>query len=153
MSGARAISICAADAEDAVQRATEIFLLKGPDEPDGPLLAWMRVVVRREALAIRRRRSRVMAAPTADADRHGFAPELPSPAPGPADALAARARNAEAAAALARLKRDERRAIALQAAGCSYEEIAAICGWTYTKVNRCLAEGRLRLAAGGVAAA
>ena len=49
---------------------------------------------------------------------------------------------AEAAALLAALKPQERRAIALQAAGCSYAEIQAITGWTYTKVNRCIAEGR-----------
>ena len=33
----------------------------------------------------------------------------------------------------------------LQAQGYSYAEICERCGWTYTKVNRCLAEGRARL--------
>ncbi len=33
----------------------------------------------------------------------------------------------------------------LQAEGYSYAEIAETCGWTYTKVNRSLAEGRARL--------
>ena len=33
----------------------------------------------------------------------------------------------------------------LQAQGYSYAEICELCGWTYTKVNRCLAEGRARL--------
>jgi hypothetical protein len=32
------------------------------------------------------------------------------------------------------LKPQERRALGLQAAGCSYAEIEAITGWTYTKV-------------------
>jgi hypothetical protein len=29
--------------------------------------------------------------------------------------------------------------------GYSYAEICELCGWTYTKVNRSLAEGRARL--------
>ena len=33
----------------------------------------------------------------------------------------------------------------LQAEGYSYAEIATLCGWTYTKVNRSLAEGRAQL--------
>jgi DNA-directed RNA polymerase specialized sigma24 family protein len=31
------------------------------------------------------------------------------------------------------------------AAGCTYEEIGQIRGWTQTKVNRCLYEGRQRV--------
>jgi DNA-directed RNA polymerase specialized sigma24 family protein len=46
---------------------------------------------------------------------------------------------------LATLKAQERTALALQAGGYSYAEICGACGWTYTKVNRCLAEGRDRL--------
>ena len=61
--------------------------------------------------------------------------------------LEARERVAEVAGSLRRIKDAERRALALQAAGCSYAEIQAITGWTYTKVNRCLAEGRAALRA------
>ena len=57
---------------------------------------------------------------------------------------------AAAARALAELKPDERLAIVLQAQGYSYAEIGELCGWTYTKVNRCLAEGRARLRLGGL---
>jgi DNA-directed RNA polymerase specialized sigma24 family protein len=56
-----------------------------------------------------------------------------------------RDRVAAAARALAELKPDERLAIVLQAHGYSYAEIAELCTWTYTKVNRSLAEGRARL--------
>jgi DNA-directed RNA polymerase specialized sigma24 family protein len=49
------------------------------------------------------------------------------------------------ARALRRLKPDERRALVLKAEGFSYAEICELNGWTYTKVNRCLAEGRARL--------
>ena len=43
-----------------------------------------------------------------------------------------------------RLKPHEVRALVLKAEGLSYEEICAETGWTYTKVNRCLSEGRRR---------
>ncbi len=48
---------------------------------------------------------------------------------------------------LAALRADERRALVLQASGYSYAEICALTGWTYTKVNRSLAEGRAKLRA------
>jgi DNA-directed RNA polymerase specialized sigma24 family protein len=43
------------------------------------------------------------------------------------------------------LDRDERRALSLLAAGYSYREIGQLTDWTYTKVNRCVAEGRAAL--------
>lgn len=43
------------------------------------------------------------------------------------------------------LKPNERRALTLLALGYSYREICNITGWTYTKVNRCIAEGRASL--------
>ena len=46
------------------------------------------------------------------------------------------------AEALKRLKPHELRALWLRAQGHSYSEIGAITGWSYTKVNRCLSEGR-----------
>jgi DNA-directed RNA polymerase specialized sigma24 family protein len=51
----------------------------------------------------------------------------------------------EARARLRELKPDERTAIGLAAAGYSYGEIAERRGWTKTKVNRCLYEGRSAL--------
>ncbi len=53
----------------------------------------------------------------------------------------ARARSLEA---LARLKPDERTAVLLKAEGFSYREIGERNGWTYTKVNRAVTEGRRR---------
>jgi hypothetical protein len=43
-----------------------------------------------------------------------------------------------------RLKRDEAKALMLKAEGLSYVEIGERLGWTYTKVNRCITEGRRR---------
>ena len=49
---------------------------------------------------------------------------------------------ARSAEALHGLKPQEVRALWLKALGHSYEQICEVTGWTYTKVNRCLAEGR-----------
>jgi DNA-directed RNA polymerase specialized sigma24 family protein len=46
---------------------------------------------------------------------------------------------------LAALKPDQRIALLLHAAGYSYAEISELRGWTHTKVNRSLAEGRAAL--------
>jgi hypothetical protein len=60
-----------------------------------------------------------------------------------AEERAAEREHAERAAeALQRLKPQETRALLLKARGYSYREICEITGWTYTKVNRCLTEGR-----------
>src|SRR5215211_2147557 len=140
---ARRFSLCVDDAEDAFQRAVEILLTKAPDRPPTALIAWMQVVTRREALAVRRARERVLLA-----SRDDVRDPLGDPLcdrPGPVERAERRDRVAAAARALASLKPDERLAIALQAHGYSYAEICALCDWTYTKVNRCLAEGRARL--------
>ncbi len=139
---ARRVSLCADDAEDAFQRAVEILLTKAPKRPPNVLVAWMQVVTRREALAVRRARERILAAWRDDGDLFDG---LLCDRPGPMERAERRDRVAAAAAALAALKPDERLAIVLQAHGYSYAEIGQLCRWTYTKVNRCLAEGRARL--------
>lgn len=45
---------------------------------------------------------------------------------------------------LSQLKPDERRALILIGGGYSYEEIGAALNWTYSKTNRCAAEGGTR---------
>jgi RNA polymerase sigma factor (sigma-70 family) len=143
---ARRLSLCADDAEDAFQRAVEILLTKSPDRPPAALIAWMQVVTRREALAVRRARERILAAWRDGAG--DLFDRLLCERPGPMEHAERRDRVAAAARALALLKPDERLAIVLQAHGYSYAEICELCGWTYTKVNRCLAEGRARLREG-----
>jgi RNA polymerase sigma factor (sigma-70 family) len=140
---ARRVSLCADDADDACQRALLILLTKAPPLPAATLLAWMRTVTRREALAVRRARERLLAGnPGGDATDHLFSerPETP-------ERVERRERALERLRSLTILKPDERRAIVLQARGYSYAEITTITGWTHTKVNRCLAEGRARLRA------
>jgi RNA polymerase sigma factor (sigma-70 family) len=144
---ARRFSLCLDDAEDAFQRAVEILLTKAPDRSTSALTAWMQVVTRREALAVRRARERVLGAGRDGG--HDAVRGLLCERPGPDEHAERRDRVAATARALAELKPDERLAIALQAHGYSYAEIGRLCGWTYTKVNRCLAEGRARLRRNG----
>ena len=141
---ARRYSACPEDADDAVQRAAVILLTKGPTVDPGRLIGWMIVVTKHEALAVRRGRQRLLDSlalePYGD-PLDGVASERP----GPAERFERVEALAEARAALAELKANERLAIVLQAQGYSYAEICRICGWSYTKVNRCLAEGRAAL--------
>jgi RNA polymerase sigma factor (sigma-70 family) len=139
---ARRFSLCADDAEDAYQRAVEILLTKAPDRPPHELTAWMQVVTRREALAVRCSRERLLADL---GEEEGPLDHLACERPGPAERVERQERVDTAARALALLKPQERLALVLQGHGYSYAEIGQICGWTYTKVNRCLTEGRARL--------
>lgn len=143
---ARRYSICADDAEDAYQRALEILLTKAPSIDGDALVRWMQTVTKREALAVRRQRERLLSAPRPSADEEDRDPldSIASERPGPNDRAIRRERVARSGEALRALKPQEIRALTLKAEGYSYEEIGAITGWTYTKINRCMAEGRKR---------
>jgi DNA-directed RNA polymerase specialized sigma24 family protein len=139
---ARRHSLCADDADDAYARSIEILFAKGPFDEPARLVGWMQVVTKREAMRVRRSRERLLGGRVETAGAELGALELASPGPGPAERAERRERIAHSAAALAALKPQERRALALKAEGYSYAEIQSITGWTYTKVNRCMAEGR-----------
>jgi RNA polymerase sigma factor (sigma-70 family) len=144
---ARRYSICADDAEDAYQRALEILLTKAPPIEGDSLVRWMQTVTKREALAVCRQRERLLGSPRPasddDAD-HDPLDFIASESPGPSDRLARRERVARSGEALRALKPQEVRALTLKAQGYSYAEIGEITGWSYTKINRCMAEGRKR---------
>jgi RNA polymerase sigma factor (sigma-70 family) len=144
---ARRHSLCADDAEDAYQRALEILLTKAPLDQPSRLAAWMHTVTRHEAIAVRRARERLLGAwrPPGPATPEVAPLDLvPTDRPGPVERVERSERVVRSAEALAALKPQERRALALKAEGYSYVEIRARTGWTYTKVNRCMAEGRKR---------
>lgn len=63
----------------------------------------------------------------------------------PAERALVSERCRETAELLGQLKPNEHRALGLLAAGYRYQEIMEMSGWTYTKVNRLIAEGRDRL--------
>lgn len=134
---ARRFSLCADDAQDAYQRAIEIFLRRaGTVEPE-TAASWLRTVVKHEAIAVRRSRLQLVGRDEIDLDLREATND-----PSPDERLLSADVTARSAEALQRLKPQEVRALWLRAQGHSYAEIGAMCGWSYTKVNRCITEGR-----------
>ena len=131
---ARRYSICTDDAEDAYQRALEILLTKAPPIEGDSLVRWMQVVTKREAMAVRRNRERMLNGRPPDKDGEGRDPVdlLAADGPDPSDRAEARERIARSREALRALKPQEVRALTLKAEGYSYAEIGEITGWTYT---------------------
>lgn len=144
---ARRYSLCAADAEDAYQRTLEILLTKAPSDRGRELFGWSKTVVKHEALAIRRNRERLLGkALPRDGEGEDRDPValIPSSEDGPAERVERREEVARSREALRALKPAELRALTLLGEGYSYAEIGEITGFSQTKVNRCLAEGRER---------
>jgi RNA polymerase sigma factor (sigma-70 family) len=142
---ARRYSICAEDAEDAYQRSLEILLTKAPPLEGDALVRWMQVVTKREAMAVRRQRERLLnGRPSTEDDDRDPLDSIASDSAGPNEQAASRERVRRSREALRALKPQELRALTLKAQGYSYAEIGEITGWTYTKINRCMAEGRKR---------
>lgn len=142
---ARRFSLCDDDADDALQRALEILLHKAPTADPRELVKWMQKVVRHEALAIRRERERILAGPAAAPDAgEDWVSLLPAASDGPAEIVERREAVARSREALQALKPQELRALTLLAEGYSYIEIGEMTGYSHTKINRCLAEGRER---------
>ncbi|HVO56046.1 MAG TPA: sigma-70 family RNA polymerase sigma factor [Solirubrobacterales bacterium] len=143
---ARRYSICEDDAEDALQRGLEILLRKAPTEDPRELIKWTQTVVKHEALAVRRERERLLCGP-AGSQRGGdedWVALIPAPGDGPEERTERREAVARSREALQSLKPQELRALTLLAEGYSYREIGEITGYSATKINRCLAEGRER---------
>ena len=144
---ARRYSLCADDAEDAYQRALEILLTKAPHDRGRELFAWTKTVIKHEALAVRRSRERLLGparAPAGESQDGDWVALIPAGGDGPAERLECREEIARSREALRALKPAQLRALTLLAEGYSYAEIGAIAGFSQTKVNRCLAEGRER---------
>jgi RNA polymerase sigma factor (sigma-70 family) len=136
------------DAEDALQSALVLFIERYRADCDP--LAWLYTTVKREAWALRRRASRrrelsLDGAREADDDERPAIEALPSDAPTPDERAARDEEVATRRELIGALKPDQRRALSLLGLGLSYAEIRAATGWTYTKVNRCVAEGRAEL--------
>src|SRR3954449_6161864 len=134
---ARRYSPCTGGARDAHQRGLEILMRHAARLDADRAPGWLHTVVKHEALAINRTRSRSVGGEDVDFD----AIEVRT-APSPEDRVLGFEQVARSAEALQRLKPQEVRALWLKAMGNSYQEICDATGWTYTKVNRCLAEGR-----------
>ncbi len=125
------------DAEDAYQRGMEILLTKAPTTDPDELVPWLKTVVKHEAFAARRQRERH--SPVTDS---GDVADAGTDSAATHEQAARYERLRQGAEAMGVLKPQEVRALLLKAEGYSYREICEITGWTYTKVNRCLTEGR-----------
>jgi RNA polymerase sigma factor (sigma-70 family) len=137
---ARRFSLCADDAHDAYQRAIEILVRRMRTEPPAEPLSWLRTVLRNEALTLRAQRERFVSREPLDLDRHHD-----RDAEDPSERIAGFERLGRVAEALQRLKPQEVTALVLRAEGLTYREICTRTGWTYTKTNRAITEGRRAL--------
>ena len=136
---ARRYSICSADADDAYQRSLEILLTKAPTADRSQLRPWLHTVIKHEALALRRQRERTVAPDDTDAEE-----PIASDARDPEETAGDRERLRHTAEALGTLKPSEVQCMILKALGYSYDEISQRTGFSWTKVNRSLTEGRRR---------
>jgi RNA polymerase sigma factor (sigma-70 family) len=130
-------------AEEALQEAFVSFLRSFDPGRGAPPIAWLILTLKRECRRGQGREKwdrRAGQERERDEDVPGFVLDaIPSRSTGPEERIAERD---HAQRRLAHLKPDERTGLGLQAAGFSYKEISARRGWTYTKVNRCVSEGR-----------
>jgi RNA polymerase sigma factor (sigma-70 family) len=136
---ANQFSLCHDDALDAYQRAFEIYLRKLDTVDPATEGAWLRVVVKHEAMAIRNGRLE-----SVDRDEVDLDTSVSAGLREVDDTVASGERVERSVEALRALKPDEARALLLKAEGLSYQEIGRHFGWSYTKVNRSITEGRAR---------
>ena len=126
---ARRYSLCADDAQDAYQRGLEILIRHAARLDADRAGGWLHTVVKHEALALYKSRSRILGGEEVDFD----AMEMRT-APSPEERVLGFDRVARSAEALQRLKAQEVRALWLKAMGNSYQEICDQTGWSYTNV-------------------
>ena len=125
---ARRYSLCADDADDALQRALEILLTKAPSEDPRELIRWTQTVVKHEALAVRKDRERILSGPAArqpEPGREDWVALIPAESAGPPERAERQETIARSREALQALKPQELRALSLLAEGYSYAETCA----------------------------
>ncbi|HEX2707786.1 MAG TPA: sigma-70 family RNA polymerase sigma factor [Solirubrobacterales bacterium] len=149
LSIARHNAIGDADAEEALQEAFASFIRRFDPDAGAPPMAWLTLTLKRQCWR-QRREAHLDRQLGQEAERGGE--ELGSvleSIPSAAFELEQRvAERDDARRRIGRLKPDQRIALGFFAAGFSYREIAGRRGWTYTKVNRCVSEGRAALRRG-----
>lgn len=143
---ARRYSLDAEDADDAFQRALEIVLTKAPTTDLRELIRWTQTVTKHEALAVRHNRERLLGPPATQTPGGALDPValIPAEGDGPDEQAERREAIARSREALRALKPAELRALTLLAEGYSYAEIGEMTGFSRTKINRVLSEGRNR---------
>jgi RNA polymerase sigma factor (sigma-70 family) len=141
---ARRYSFDAEDADDAYQRALEIVLTKAPTTDLRELIRWTQTVTKHEALAVRASREKLLGYQRPREGAEDPMALIPATGDGPDEQVERREDVARSREALQALKPAELRALGLLAEGYSYFEIGERTGWSQTKINRLLAEGRAR---------
>jgi RNA polymerase sigma factor (sigma-70 family) len=141
---ARRYSFDAEDADDAYQRALEIVLTKAPTTDLRELIRWTQTVTKHEALAVRQSREKLLGYQRSREGAEDPVALIPATGDGPDEQVERREDVARSREALQALKPAELRALGLLAEGYSYVEIGERTGWSQTKINRLLAEGRAR---------
>lgn len=141
---ARRYSFDAEDADDAYQRALEIALTKAPTTDLRELIRWTQTVTKHEALAVRQNREKLLGYQRVREGAEDPMALIPARGDGPEEQVERREDVARSREALQALKPAELRALGLLAEGYSYVEIGERTGWSQTKINRLLAEGRAR---------
>lgn len=138
-----------ADAEEATQDAFTYFLADYDPAAGSPPLAWLTLTLKRRCWRLRdgaHLDRRVAALPESGHEEPiGLIERRPADVGPLPERIADRD---EARRRLRALKPDERTALGMVAAGCTYGEVARTRGWTQTKVNRCVYEGRRALQRG-----
>jgi RNA polymerase sigma factor (sigma-70 family) len=140
-------SLCEDDADEAMQRSLLILLTKAPSDDARELIRWTQTVVKHEALSVKTERERTLAGPAAlaiDPADEDWITLLPAEDDGPAEQAERHEAIERSREALQTLKPAELRALTLRAEGYTYAEIGERTGFSSTKVNRCLVEGRER---------
>jgi len=141
---ARRYSLDVEDADDAYQRALEIVLTKAPTTDLRELIRWTQTVTKHEALAVRASREKLLGYQRSREGAEDPMALIPAASDGPDEQVERREDVARSREALQALKPAELRALGLLAEGYSYVEIGERTGWSQTKINRLLAEGRAR---------
>lgn len=131
-------SLCEDDAQDACQRAIEIYLERAHRIAPETAAAWLRTVCKHEAMRIRAARQRMLPAEPLEFDKR------PSDGSEVHERAVSLERVDRVREALTACSGDELRALLLQADGATYAEIAERCGFSLAKVNRVLSDGRGR---------
>jgi RNA polymerase sigma factor (sigma-70 family) len=136
-----------ADAEEALHDAFELFINHFQPSSGAPPLAWITLTLKRRCWALYRRQLTTSLTPHSDHHTTTATPYTPTTNhhPTPDDVIELTDIRTHTRKNITQLKPAERRAITYQALGYSYTEIAQLTGWTYTKVNRCITEGRAKL--------
>jgi DNA-directed RNA polymerase specialized sigma24 family protein len=138
---------CRRDGEEAVSEAFAAFIRAFDPGGKAPPVAWLTLTVKRECW--RRRRDAhldcyIGPVINHDGEERSVLDVIPAPGAGLEERVA---ECDEARQRLAKLKDNERTGLGLLGAGFSYKEIGRLKNWTYTKVSRCIREGRASLAA------